>query len=779
MLAQMLIDFNPYDEHFVEYSQDRIIRPKILTHSCLTHIPNCARITHMSSINSKSILARALATENIRVEHNPTAHTAMFDVGNRVLILPVWENMSDSLYDMFVGHEVGHALFTPHNPNETSSGAWIDEAERIGGNIHAAYVQDLFNIVEDVRIEKKIKNKFPGMRRDFVHGYRELIERNFFGTKDKKLSSFSFPDRINLHFKGGSELLVEFNEEEQIFVNKIDSVETFEEMVNVSDELFKYLNGKKENGDNQNNKATHYAPSDGKDEGGNTQTVDVSNSTNNNYNSPAGSFPSNKTAGNGNGGNLPNMITQKNFEENRKNIVNENIKSVSYVTLPIPNMKRIILPYTETNKILTDHFQTMGKVSTRTDLNTKIESKFDSVMNNTKMLVGTLVKQFDMKKAADIHKRTAISRTGKIDCNRIYKYKVSDDIFARYAKIAEGKNHGLVMYVDWSSSMANSTEDVLIQILMMCQFCKRMNIPFDVYLFSTNYPILNSMNSVSFNSNFHNQYIHPGSRTDRTSIKSYFDNKIYNTQFALLHIVSSDMKNDEFKYAMKNLFFLGQMITCPKDIFPLSSYASSVPSYFGQSGTPLDSTILSAMTMVPEFQKKHGVEIVNTIFLTDGGAGDSMFHGNGYNSRSYVRSPINNKEYDTTKFGNSTDAMLYMFRDITKSSAIGFFITNGKHCSYINSTNVKQFKDEGFLDISGERKIDMYGNNFCNHGYDRLFILPCKQNVTDEFNTLDNLEVNASFVKIRNTFMNAAEKRGSSRSFLNRFADVIAVGTKR
>ena len=29
------------------------------------------------------------------------------------LILPLWEKASNDVYDMLVGHEVGHALFTP------------------------------------------------------------------------------------------------------------------------------------------------------------------------------------------------------------------------------------------------------------------------------------------------------------------------------------------------------------------------------------------------------------------------------------------------------------------------------------------------------------------------------------------------------------------------------------------------------------------------------------------------------------------------------------------
>ena len=60
----------------------------------------------------KTNLAKLLATENLVVEH-ANVETASFDVVNRVLTLPVWE-ASENVYDMLVGHEVGHALYTPN-----------------------------------------------------------------------------------------------------------------------------------------------------------------------------------------------------------------------------------------------------------------------------------------------------------------------------------------------------------------------------------------------------------------------------------------------------------------------------------------------------------------------------------------------------------------------------------------------------------------------------------------------------------------------------------------
>ena len=60
----------------------------------------------------KSQLAKLLATEDLVVEHKKV-ETACFNVHTRVLTLPMWEKASGTVYDLLVGHEVGHALYTP------------------------------------------------------------------------------------------------------------------------------------------------------------------------------------------------------------------------------------------------------------------------------------------------------------------------------------------------------------------------------------------------------------------------------------------------------------------------------------------------------------------------------------------------------------------------------------------------------------------------------------------------------------------------------------------
>ena len=64
------------------------------------------------NLSAQEYLAKLLAKENLSVQHGNYS-TASFDVVNRVLRLPLWKDKGKDVYDLLVGHEVGHALYTP------------------------------------------------------------------------------------------------------------------------------------------------------------------------------------------------------------------------------------------------------------------------------------------------------------------------------------------------------------------------------------------------------------------------------------------------------------------------------------------------------------------------------------------------------------------------------------------------------------------------------------------------------------------------------------------
>ena len=166
----------------------------------------------------KSQLAKLLATEDLIVEHKQV-ETAYFNVSSRVLTLPLWDKASDVVYDMLVGHEVGHALYTPDDD-------WWKRYK-----VPPSFV----NIIEDVRIEKLMKRRYAGLSKSFYYGYQELNDSNFFNIDSDNLGEMGFAERINLHFKIGNFVDVPFlNDRENEIVSIINSAESFEEVLEAS-----------------------------------------------------------------------------------------------------------------------------------------------------------------------------------------------------------------------------------------------------------------------------------------------------------------------------------------------------------------------------------------------------------------------------------------------------------------------------------------------------------------------------------------------------------------
>ena len=185
-------------------------------------IRNKHPMSDSSHYEVKGNLARLLATENLIVQHK-SVETASFDVQKRILTLPIWKGLTNTIYDLLVGHEVGHALYTP-NVDLTATGV----------------PQGYLNITEDVRIEKLMKRKFPGLRKSFFEGYKQLNDQDFFSVWEKDLEEFTMADRVNLHFKIGNYVDVPFNTVEQAIVDQIALVETFEDAIEAARVLWEY-----------------------------------------------------------------------------------------------------------------------------------------------------------------------------------------------------------------------------------------------------------------------------------------------------------------------------------------------------------------------------------------------------------------------------------------------------------------------------------------------------------------------------------------------------------
>ena len=102
-------------------------------------------------MNSRDLLAKLLANENLNIVRAPVS-TASMDIRSRTLTLPQWKEMTPDVEEMLIGHEVGHALYTTDE--------YIKEGE-------TRALHGYMNVIEDVRIEKKIKNKSKKIQKNF------------------------------------------------------------------------------------------------------------------------------------------------------------------------------------------------------------------------------------------------------------------------------------------------------------------------------------------------------------------------------------------------------------------------------------------------------------------------------------------------------------------------------------------------------------------------------------------------------------------------------------
>ena len=187
------------------------------------------------NLEIKGTLAKLLATEDLIIE-NKQVETACFNVQTRVLTLPMWERADEIVYDMLVGHEVGHALFTPNR----------DPKKGIP--------QSFINVTEDARIEKLMKRKYLGLGRTFYNAYQTMFQDDFFELDGEDIDALSLADKINLHYKVGAFLAISFNEEEQKIVDLVGDTETFEDAENAAEILYKYCKDHQEDTEDEGEK---------------------------------------------------------------------------------------------------------------------------------------------------------------------------------------------------------------------------------------------------------------------------------------------------------------------------------------------------------------------------------------------------------------------------------------------------------------------------------------------------------------------------------------------
>ena len=552
----------------------------------------------------KSQLAKLLATEDLVVEHRHI-DTAQFNVHTRVLTLPLWEKASNTVYDMLVGHEVGHALFTPDQDPPK--------------NIPHQFV----NIVEDARIEKLMKRKYMGLAKTFFNGYKELSNEDFFCLEDEDVSKMNLADRANLYFKIGNHIDISFTEEEMAIIRIIDGCENFDDVLLAAEVLYKFCKKEKEQErapeEMQPQQSTQGGGDSTQDMSGEEQQDTGNEGGNTNEGSSIGNQDNQSQTGGGSFDDEIEVNTVDNFDEKLKELVSSYTNDNVYVELPKLNLDTVIASNTEVHDIINSFFDDQQKrfdeISQEKGLETqnvysKVDQEFLKFKKSAGKEVSYLVKEFECKKSADAYARSTVSRTGVLDCSKLHTYKYNEDIFKKVNVIPDGKNHGLVFVLDWSGSMSMVIKDTCKQLFNLIWFCKKVSIPFEVYAFTNEW--------VRTTYDFKNE------RYIASDLKPHYEKKEgilhVGEDFTMMNILSSKVSSKELDNQIVN-------------VWRIASYFSSqwgtgysIPDKLSLSGTPLNEALVTLHQILPNFKKENKLQKVQCIVLTDGEANHLVRH---------------------------------------------------------------------------------------------------------------------------------------------------------
>ncbi len=545
----------------------------------------------------KSQLAKLLATEDLVVEHRHV-ETAQFNVQTRVLTLPLWEKASNVVYDMLVGHEVGHALFTPNQ----------DPPKGIP--------HSFINIVEDARIEKLMKRKYMGLAKTFYGGYKELSDEDFFCLEGEDVSNMNLGDRANLWFKIGNYIDIDFTDEEQEIIDMISDVETFGDVAIAAEALYKFCKKEKEQekidnimtppqvqgSSGQQSEEVESQP-ESKSEGGSSDEQEEQQS----QNTPISQSPTD--TGDRAEEIEPEVSTVSNLEESLRDLVGKCSAENVYLEIPKVNLDTVII----SNKKIhfeNDRFFETQKVRINEDIYEKADTDFVQFKRSAQKEVNYLVKEFECKKAADSYARATTARTGVLDCSKLHQYKYNEDLFKKVSTLAEGKNHGLVFVLDWSGSMSNVMLDTIKQLYNLIWFCKKVSIPFEVYAFT------NEWNRSAFD--------YETGRYDVPDVKPHYEAEedLFSVPeyFSMLNILTSKVSVKELESQMINIWRIAHYLNSNWGC----SY--SIPQRMGLSGTPLNEAFVALHQILPKFQRENKLQKVQCIVLSDGEANHLSRH---------------------------------------------------------------------------------------------------------------------------------------------------------
>ena len=705
----------------------------------------------------KGNLARLLATENLIVEHRKVS-TASFDVDRRVLTLPNWDRASSVVYDMLVGHEVGHALFTPNED-------WTAEHD---------CPKDFINVIEDARIEKLMKRKYPGLRKSFSGGYKELNDKDFFGIEGEDFNTFSLIDRINLHFKIGAGAMIPFSIEEQVFVARTDVAETFEEVCQIAVDVYNFSKQEK-----VQEPAPQEMPAAEQQEGESEESVDEQSEEQqqtSEVSGPSGqeqqqqqeqeSFEIDEPGEHG-------SETQRSFNDAAEKLTNKFANNPVYVEIPDSvDLPTYVADWTEVHDWIDEcrgNFMNGGEGIDRSDRYDDVDKSYREFRKQSQKEVNYLVKEFECRKSADAYARAGQSKTGVLDTAKLHTYKYSDDIFKKVTVLPDGKNHGLLFLLDWSGSMQKEILATVKQLLNLTAFCKKVQIPFEVYAFTNEFYAVRRAKEGKDEYISNDEYFyHNGCEEGKIFL--------HKDMFHLMNFVSSRSNSKDYERQCLNLY---------REAYAYV-YHCGYPTTLGigLSGTPLNEGIVMLNYIIPQFKKQNDLQKVNVCILTDGESCQASYGRKYYNDHKdefYVRP--RRLDYSTVLrdrttgrvyamndgWGEMTNIFIQQLRDRNPGvNVLGFRIMGGSGLSGFVSTYASLAH---YDQVQKQWKKDKSAVIPFPKSYTALYAI---SNNSIDADTEFDVESGAKKGEISRAFKKMLKTKSTNKKLLNSFIEYVA-----
>ena len=722
-------------------------------------------------MKATDLSARLLATENLSVIRART-RTASFDIKSRILTLPMWKDMTPEIEDMLVGHEVGHALYTDDDYLVP-----LKETPKL---------HSYMNVLEDVRIEKLIKRKYPGLRKRMNEGYKQLNDRDFFGTKQvQNFEELLLIDKINLYFKAGFQCGVTFTPDEKTFVNRAERTETVDEIITLANDIYAYSKQLAEERKQQQQFQDAEDSAD-EDEDEDPFDGDFDIDADDDFEEQDGEEdlkPSKKNKQSAlqnddrsdQGDDLESK-TERAFQNKLEDLADDSTEykywkfDTDYFKDPVIGYKQILneTKAPELWDIEADmiDYRTRNMSEEERQKYKDLElADFNQFKTNSIRTVNYLVKEFEMKKSAQLHKRAMVSKIGSLDMKKVYAYKLQDDLFKRITSLPQGKNHGMVLLVDWSGSMNEVLKDTMKQVINLAMFCNRVQIPYRVFAFTTDY---NPTKTVAEEEKYR---AWRSIRRDPNNLIDCAD------KFHLLEFFNNKMTTSEFNSMARRIL----------------DYRFFWNEGYATGGTPLNEALVYCYKTLGTFIKNNNIEKTTFITLTDGDGGSLNSYSSGrfddsrtevtdgvykrIKIKNFIKDEVTQKTYEIGRLsGNQTEMILRMIKDRYNVAMVGFHIcqNRGRDLRSVAQSNLPDYRGD-LYELVEIWKKEFRANGFAsvkNTGRDELFLIPQSSTKIQEGEM--DVKADANAKAIAKNFGKFLNVKKTSRVLLNRFVGLVA-----